>query len=79
MNEMLKNAAKNLAETAGRWNDARRTGDTESVNLWNHIYMEKAALLESMGFEVRPETDEDGYAVAVTVSGERAEVQGLFR
>ena len=79
MNEILKNAAMNLAKTAGSWNDARRSGHTESVNLWNHIYIEKAALLKDMGFEVTPETDEDGYAVAVTVSGERAEVHSLFR
>ena len=77
--EMLKAAAMNLAKTAGSWNDARRSGSTDSVNLWNKVYAEKAALLQSMGFEVTPETDEDGYAVAVKVNGERAEVHGLFR
>ena len=79
MTEMCRQATVNLAETAGRWNDARRTGNMESMNLWNNIYVEKAALLKSMGFEVKPETDEDGYAVAITVQGERAEVSGLFR
>lgn len=77
--EMMKNAATNLANTAGKWNDANRSGSAESERLWNKIYMEKAALLKSMGFEVTPETDEDGYAVAVKVNGERAEVHGLFR
>ena len=79
MTEMCKQAAVNLAKTAGRWNDARRTGSNyETLGLWNKIYIEKAALLQSMGFEVKSETNEDGYAVAITVQGERAEVSGLF-
>ena len=39
MTEMCKQAAVNLAETAGRWNDARRTGSNyETLGLWNKIY-----------------------------------------
>ena len=79
MNEMMKNAAMNLAKTAGHWNDAKRSGNSESERLWNKIYMEKAALLKEMGFEVMPETDKDGYAVAITVGETREEVHGLFR
>ena len=83
MNEMMKNAAMNLAKTAGHCNDAKRSGNLESERLWNKIYMEKAALLKEMGFEVMPETDKDGYAVAVTVGGAVgaawAEVHSLFQ
>ena len=79
MNEMMKNAATNLADTAGNWNDARKSGNTESERLWNKIYAEKTALLKAMGFNVIPETDEDGYAIAITVGGTRETVHGLFR
>ena len=79
MNDMMKNAAMNLANTAGRWNDAKRSGSSESERLWNKVYMEKAALLKEMGFDVMPETDKDGYAVAITVGEAREEVHGLFR
>ncbi len=78
MNNMMKIAAKNLAATAGHWNDSVRSGGGEAMNIWNKIYMEKAALLKSMGFEVTPETDEDGFAVAITVGTVREEVYCLF-
>ena len=78
MNEMMKNAAMNLANSAGRWNDAKRSGNTESERVWNKVYMEKAALLQEMGFEVTPETDRDGYAVSITVGEIRETVHGLF-
>lgn len=80
MNEMIKNAVANLANTAGRYNDAKRTGNRDGMNIFNQMYSEKAALLRDMGFTVEtPETDEYNYVVAVTVNGERAKVSGLFR
>ena len=79
MNEMMKNAAMNLAETAGKWNDAKLSGNTASERLWNKICMEKAALLIAMGIDVTPETDKAGYAIAITVGKVREAVHGLFR
>lgn len=86
VSEMMKRAAENLAQTAGRWNDAMKTGDNDGAKHLNDAYMEKSALLREMGFAVVTEADEDGYPVAVTVDcpaditakGERAEVRGLF-
>lgn len=86
VSEMAKRAAENLAATAGRWNDAMKTGDNDGARKLNDIYMEKSALLRLIGFAVVTESDEDGYPVAVKVDClndsaaecERAEVRGLF-
>lgn len=86
VSDMTKRAAENLAATAGRWNDAMKTGDNGGARKLNDAYMEKSALLRLMGFAVVTEADEDGYPVAVKVDclgdiaakGERAEVRGLF-
>lgn len=84
--EMTRAAAKNLAATAGSWNDAMKSGDNDTAKRLNDAYIEKSALLRLIGFAVVAETDEDGYAVAVkvnclndiTAKTERAEVRGLF-